>query len=147
MKRRKIFITIGAYIGLYAFMACESQINHLAPNPATMAERKAADTIIWDDYEQQASFPGGEKALLDFLDQNVVYPSDYEDCAQGRVVVSFTIDIDGSIVEPKVIRSLAKELDAEALRVVSLMPKWIPAKEKGKNKRTEYILPILIKTK
>ena len=62
------------------------------------------------------------------------------------MVVSFTIDVDGSIVDPKVIRSVDKELDAEALRVVGLMPKWIPAKEKGKNKKSKFNLPILIKS-
>ena len=149
MKRGKIFKTIvGACISLSAFTACESQMKDLNPTQASsMTGSQAADSKIIVDDEQPASFPGGQEALLAFLDQNVVYPADYEDCAQGRVVVSFTIDIDGSIVEPKIIRSLAKELDAEALRVVSLMPKWIPAKEKGKNKRTEYVLPILIKTK
>ncbi len=113
----------------------------------TITESITADSISPENYDQQASFPGGQEALLAFLDQNVRYPDCYDGCGQGRVVVSFSIDTDGSIVDPKVIRSVDKELDAEALRVVSLMPKWIPAKEKGKNKRTEYVLPILIKTK
>ena len=148
MKRGKTFKAIVVVcICLSVFTACESQMIDLASTRATTTTgSQTADSLFVDD-EQPASFPGGQEALLAFLDQNVVYPADYEDCAQGRVVVSFTIDIDGSIVEPKIIRSLAKELDAEALRVVSLMPKWIPAKEKGKNKRTEYVLPILIKTK
>ena len=150
MKRGKIFKTIaGICISLSASTACESQMIDLDPTqPTTKAESKADGGVkIFEDYEQAPHFRGGNIALLEFLDQNVRYPEGYEGCAQGRVVVSFTIDIDGSIVEPKIIRSLAKELDAEALRVVSLMPKWIPAKEKGKNKRTEYVLPILIKTK
>ncbi|MBR6182067.1 MAG: energy transducer TonB [Prevotella sp.] len=112
----------------------------------TTTGSQTADSLFVDD-EQPASFPGGQEALLAFLDQSVRYPEGYESCAQGRVVVRFTIDVDGSIVDPKVIRSLDPPLDKEALRVVGLMPKWIPAKEKGKNKRTEYVLPILIKTK
>ena len=150
MKRGKIFITIvGPIISLSAFTACESQVMDLdATRGATTAASKTpVTTIIFDDYEQQASFPGGQKALLDFLDQNVSYPTDYEGCAQGRVVVSFTINEDGSIIEPKVEKSVCKELDAEALRVVGLMPKWIPAKYYGKAKKEKVFIPITFKLK
>ena len=148
MKRGKLFKTIvGACISLSSFTACESQMKDLDPTRAsTMTGSQAADNIIFLDDEQPASFPGGQEALLAFLDQNVRYPDGYDGCGQGRVVVSFTIDVDGSIVAPKVIRSVDKELDAEALRVVGLMPKWIPAKEKGKNKKSKFNLPILIKS-
>lgn len=149
MKGRITFKTIlGTCISLASLTSCESQMRDLNSFPATtITESITADSISPENYDQQASFPGGQEALLAFLDQNVRYPDCYDGCGQGRVVVSFSIDTDGSIVDPKVIRSVDKELDAEALRVVSLMPKWIPAKEKGKNKRTEYVLPILIKTK
>ena len=149
MKGRITFKTIlGTCISLASLTSCESQMRDLNSFPATtITESITADSISPENYEQQASFPGGQEALLAFLDQNVRYPDGYDGCGQGRVVVSFSIDTDGSIVDPKVIRSVDKELDAEALRVVSLMSKWIPAKEKGKNKRTEYVLPILIKTK
>ena len=148
MKRGKTFKAIVVVcICLSVFTACESQMIDLASTRATTTTgSQTADSLFVDD-EQSASFPGGQEALLAFLDQSVRYPEGYESCAQGRVVVRFTIDVDGSIVDPKVIRSLDPPLDKEALRVVGLMPKWIPAKEKGKNKRTEYVLPILIKTK
>ena len=143
IKRGKIFKTIvGACISLSAFTACESQMKDLNPTQAsTMTGSQAADSIIFVDDEQPASFPGGMEALLAFLDQNVRYPDGYDGCGQGRVVVSFTIDVDGSIVAPKVIRSVDKELDAEALRVVGLMPKWIPAKEKGKTRSQNFTCP------
>ena len=146
MKRGKTFKAIVVVcICLSVFTACESQMIDLASTRATTTTgSQTADSLFVDD-EQPASFPGGQEALLAFLDQSVRYPEGYESCAQGRVVVRFTIDVDGSIVDPKVIRSLDPPLDKEALRVVGLMPKWIPAKEKGKNKRTEYVLPILIK--
>ena len=148
MKRGKTFKAIVVVcICLSVFTACESQMIDLASTRATTTTlSQTADSLFVDD-EQPASFPGGQEALLAFLDQSIRYPEGYESCAQGRVVVRFTIDVDGSIVDPKVIRSLDPPLDKEALRVVGLMPKWIPAKEKGKNKRTEYVLPILIKTK
>ena len=130
-------------------MACESQMMDLdvTRGSTTATIKTPVTTIIFDDYEQQASFPGGQKALLDFLDQNVSYPTDYEGCAQGRVVVSFTINEDGSIIEPKVEKSVCKELDAEALRVVGLMPKWIPAKYYGKAKKEKVFIPITFKLK
>ena len=148
MKRGKTFKAIVVVcICLSVFTACESQMIDLASTrDTTTTLSQTADSLFVDD-EQPASFPGGQEALLAFLDQSIRYPEGYESCAQGRVVVRFTIDVDGSIVDPKVIRSLDPPLDKEALRVVGLMPKWIPAKEKGKNKRTEYVLPILIKTK
>ena len=118
----------------FAFMACESQMTGL-------------DETRGSDYEQQASFRGGEQALLEFLDQNVRYPDGYEGCAQGRVVVTFTIDLDGSVINPRVTQSLDKPLDDEALRVVRLMPKWRPAKENGECKRVKYSLPIPFKLK
>ena len=147
MKRGKTFKAIVVVcICLSVFTACESQMIDLASTRATTTTgSQTADSLFVDD-EQPASFPGGQEALLAFLDQNVRYPDGYDGCGQGRVVVSFTIDVDGSIVAPKVIRSVDKELDAEALRVVSLMPKWIPAKEKGKNKKSKFNLPILIKS-
>ena len=147
MKGRITFKTIlGTCISLASLTSCESQMRDLNSFPATtITESITADSISPENYDQQASFPGGQEALLAFLDQNVRYPDGYDGCGQGRVVVCFTIDVDGSIVGPKVIRSVDKELDAEALRVVGLMPKWIPAKEKGKNKKSKFNLPILIK--
>lgn len=142
----KIFKAIvGACISLSIFTACESQMLDLDSTRTTTAA--GTESKIFEDPEQQASFPGGTQALLDFLDQNVSYPANFEGCAQGRVVVTFTINVDGSITDPKVVRSLDKELDAEALRVVSLMPKWIPAKMNGKSKKSKYTLPIAFKSK
>ena len=148
MKRGKTFKAIVVVcICLSVFTACESQMIDLASTRATTTTgSQTADSLFVDD-EQPASFPGGQEALLAFLDQSVRYPEGYESCAQGRVVVRFTIDVDGSIVDPKVIKSLDPPLDKEALRVVGLMPKWIPAKEKGKSKKSIYNLPILIKCK
>ena len=131
----------------FAFMACESQMTGLDETRGSEPKILAPGSQIFIDYEQQASFRGGERALLEFLDQNVRYPDGYEGCAQGRVVVTFTIDLDGSIINPRVTQSLDKPLDDEALRVVRLMPKWRPAKENGECKRVEYSLPIPFKLK
>ena len=94
-----------------------------------------------DVVETQPSFPGGQRALLQFISDNLVYPKDLgETCIQGRVVVSFVVDRDGSIIEPKVVRPLHPSLDEEALRVIGLMPKWRPGKLMAV--KVKYNIPI-----
>ena len=85
MKRGKIFKTIvGACISLSAFTACGSQMKDLAPTRASaMTGSQAAESKIFVEDEQSASFPSGQEALLAFLDQNVRYPDGYDGCGQG----------------------------------------------------------------
>lgn len=147
LKGLRQLVTLAAVSIAFAFMACESRTTGLDETGGSETKSLAPGSQILADPEQQASFPGGMQALLDFLDQNVRYPDGYEGCAQGRVVVTFTIDVDGSIINPRVTVGVDKPLDEEALRVVRLMPKWIPAKENGVNKRVEYNLPIPFKVK
>ncbi len=99
MKRGKTFKAIVVVcICLSVFTACESQMIDLASTRATTTTgSQTADSLFVDD-EQPASFPGGQEALLAFLDQSVRYPEGYESCAQGRVVVRFTIDVDLSLI-------------------------------------------------
>ena len=95
---------------------------------------------------RQPHFPGGQQALLEFLRQNVNYPEQAKkDSIEGRVVVGFVIDTDGSITDPKIVRSVHPLLDAEALRVVKLMPKWEPGSENGTPVKVKYNLPISFK--
>ena len=90
--------------------------------------------------ERQPSFPGGQSALIDFLNENIKYPEQArKDSIEGRVVVSFTVETDGSISNPKIERSIHPLLDAEALRLVRLMPKWEPGAQ------SRYNLPIFFK--
>jgi len=88
-------------------------------------------------------FPGGNEALMKWLSKNLKYPaSAQENGIQGRVLVQFVVNKDGSIVEPKVLRSVDPALDKEALRVVSTMPKWQPGKQRGKTVRVRFTLPV-----
>ena len=93
--------------------------------------------IIFSDYEQQPSFPGGMQALREYLKENTHWPLGHEeDCISGRVVVCFVVEKDGSITHAKVVRSLAPAFDAEALRVVASMPKWIPGPSSSRPVKT-----------
>jgi TonB family protein len=97
----------------------------------------------FDVVEQMPEFPGGQEALMQFLRQEVKYPKEAEEKGlQGRVVVRYIIEKDGSISEVEIAKSVNEYLDAEAVRVVNAMPKWKPGKQKGENVRVKYTLPI-----
>ncbi|WP_373810031.1 energy transducer TonB, partial [Porphyromonas loveana] len=94
------------------------------------------------------SFPGGEAAMMKFLCENLVYPKEAQDKGiSGRVIVTFVVEEDGSLTDVQVDRGVSPELDAEAVRVVKLMPKWKPAEEKGKRIAVRASQPILFKLK
>ena len=102
-----------------------------------------AELVFGEIQEQQPAFRGGNKALMKFIEDNMQYSKEMaEICVQGRVVVSFMIERDGSITNAKVVRSLHPLFDKEALRIVGLMPKWIPGMVKGESVRVKYNLPI-----
>jgi TonB family protein len=97
----------------------------------------------FDVVEQMPEFPGGMEALMKYLQESVKYPKEaFEKGIQGRVVVQFVIEKDGSISEVEVIKKVNEHLDAEAVRVVNAMPKWKPGKQNGETVRVKYTLPI-----
>ena len=97
----------------------------------------------FDVVEIMPSYPGGHEALLKYLSENITYPKECEDvCVQGRVVVTFVVEKDGSISNAKVVKSVYQPLDEEALRVVNSMPKWIPGQQNGKPLRVKYTIPV-----
>ena len=101
---------------------------------------------IFADPEQQPYFPGGETALLKYLQENIKYPPKaVKDSIQGRVVVQFLIDPQGCVGEVKVARSVSEELDAEAVRVVKTLPKFVPGRMCGKAISAWYTLPVTFK--
>ena len=113
---------------------------------ATPEPPKEEETKVFDVVEQMPSFPGGTGALMEFLGKNVKYPVvAQENGVQGRVVVSFVVERDGSITDVKVVRSVDPSLDKEATRVVSSMPKWIPGKQNGSAVRVKYNVPVSFK--
>jgi len=104
------------------------------------------DNVVFQVVETMPSFVGGEKALMEFLSKNIKYPEHAKmNNIQGRVIVQFDVDKDGSIVNIEIIRSVSPELDKEAIRVVKMMPKWNPGKQREKPVKTKYTLPITFK--
>ncbi|MBP5680191.1 MAG: energy transducer TonB [Bacteroidales bacterium] len=97
---------------------------------------------VYTTPEQMATFPGGDAAMLNFIQQNLRYPEGAEGAIMGRVYLSFIVEKDGSITHIEVIRTPVQEFANEAIRVVKAMPKWEPGKMKGMPVREKFILPI-----
>lgn len=98
---------------------------------------------IFQVVENMPEFPGGMAELMKYLQKNIKYPTiSQENGVQGRVIVQFVVNRDGSIVDPVVLRSVDPYLDKEALRVVKAMPKWKPGEQRGKPVRVKFTLPV-----
>lgn len=109
------------------------------------------DSVVTDESalfgqiaETPAQFPGGGKKLMEFIASNLKLPESMNDGpdVHGRVIVSFTVQEDGSIDDVRVIRSVYPDLDEEAVRVVKLLPNFIPATVNGKPVKSKYTLPV-----
>ena len=97
-------------------------------------------------YETSPRFPGGDKALLDFINREMRYPKCVkEEGVEGRVVVSFYVETDGSLTDIKIVKSVDSRLNKEALRIVKKMPKWEPGQLGDKVARMKYFLPIIFR--
>lgn len=96
--------------------------------------------------ETMPEFPGGQQALFKYLNESVKYPViAQENNIQGRVIVQFVVERDGSVTDVQVVRSVDPSLDKEAKRVISSMPKWSPGKQRGKAVRVKYTVPVNFK--
>ena len=98
---------------------------------------------VFDMVEQMPTYPGGNAELMAFLAKNIKYPTiAQENGTQGRVIVQFVVEKDGSIADARVARGVDPYLDKEAVRVVNMMPKWKPGKQRGKPVRVKFTLPV-----
>ena len=167
---RRSFLTILAVLVIgcvYAFMKCQGNneaIEKTVPNIETTVQenvqkqgaeqdvndkQKSSNTSqesqekVYDVVEEMPSFPGGQLALMQYL-----YPFEaQENGVQGRVIISFVVEDDGSISHVKVAKSADPALDREAMRVVETMPKWIPGKQNGECVRVRYSVPVVFRLK
>lgn len=106
-------------------------------------EAKSKDGVVFEVVEKMPEFPGGNAKLMEFLRDNIKYPEEaVEKGTQGRVIVQFVVNEDGVVTDPVVARSIDELLDEEAIRVIGLMPNWIPGQQKGQNVRVRYTVPV-----
>lgn len=145
----------GVAAGIVAITACSnSKIQRTVSDNAkqwrTAVIKPTADpdsSKIFGAAEEMPSFPGGEKALMQYIKDNTYYPEEMcEGAAQGRVMVGFVINEDGSISDVKVLRSLTPEFDEVAVKIVKGMPRWNPGKQNGKAVKTKYTVPVSFRT-
>ena len=110
------------------------------------APKPEVATKVFDVVEEMPSFPGGQGALMSYLASNIKYPVvAQENGVQGRVIVSFVVERDGSISDVRVARSVDPSLDREAQRVVKSMPRWKPGKQNGSAVRVKYTVPVVFR--
>ena len=125
--------------------AVRSDIAETAPPPPP-APKPEVSNKVFDVVEEMPHFPGGAAALQAFLSSNTKYPVvAQENGVQGRVIVSFVVERDGSITDVRVVRSVDPSLDREASRVVRSMPRWSPGKQNGSAVRVKYTVPVVFR--
>ena len=108
--------------------------------------KQTEEEVIFQVVEQMPEFPGGMSEAMKFLAKNIKYPVAAQQAKiEGRVIVQFVVGKDGSISDVHTVRSVSPELDAEAIRVVSMMPKWNPGKQRGKAVSVSYTMPIMFR--
>ena len=109
-------------------------------------EEEVEEEQIFQVVEEMPEFPGGQAECMKWLGKNMKYPQiSQENGVQGRVIVQFVVNSDGSIVDAQVVRGVDPYLDKEALRVIGLMPKWKPGKQRGKAVRVKFTLPVMFR--
>ena len=120
--------------------------NRNQPTQVKSATTKAEDTlcVMCENFEIPPQFPGGDKALMEFLKKEVRQPDEAKD-VKGRVVIGITVETSGELTHFKVVRSVHPALDKEALRVAKMMPKWIPGRICGKLVAVKYNLVVKFK--
>ena len=125
-------------MAVFCFMTASAQKTVISQN----------DQKVYDVVEQLPEYPGGMMAMMEYLQTNMTYPKDAEkQKVEGRVLVVFIVETDGSVSDVKVARNVFPSLDEEAVRVVKSMPKWTPGMDKGKVVRTKFTLPIMFRLK
>ncbi|MBQ1987507.1 MAG: energy transducer TonB [Muribaculaceae bacterium] len=115
-------------------------------NEVIVEEKKPEPEKVFTAVEQMPQFPGGDAALMKYLSNNINYPQvAMENGVQGRVIVQFVVTKNGTVGEVKVIRSVDRDLDKEAVRLCKSLPKFIPGKMNGQAVNVWYTLPITFK--
>ena len=127
-------------------MAKSGVVDHAQTTEQADFPIQQVEDPVFDVVEQQPSFPGGNLGLQKWLVENLNYPiKAAEKKIEGRVVISFIVCKDGSIIEPKIVQSVHPLLDNEALRIVRIMPQWIPGKLNGVAVNVRYTTPLTFK--
>ena len=143
----KVLLTLPVFALL---ILLNTQCDNVKPNEEKQqtpaAEVETVQDSIYRVSDAMPEYPGGPNEMMRYIQENIKYPqSAIDNKIEGRVFVTFVVEKDGSISNAAVLRGIDKECDAEALRVVSSMPKWNPGQQKGEVVRTQFTIPIIYK--
>ncbi|MCQ2343771.1 MAG: energy transducer TonB [Paludibacteraceae bacterium] len=118
----------------------------IVQQPTIVEAEEEEEDKIFQVVEEQPSFPGGTEAMMKYFQSNIRYPVMAQEMGiQGKVICQFTVRKDGTVGDVVVLRSADKSLDAEAIRLVSKMPKWKPGKQRGKAVHCKFTVPVVFK--
>jgi hypothetical protein len=119
----------------------------ITPIIAPEAEESELESdIAFDVVEQMPEFPGGMSALMKYITTNLQYPAAAKKAGtQGRVIVQFVVERDGTITNAKAVRSVESSMDEEAVRIINTMPKWKPGMQRGKTVRVKFTVPVMFR--
>ena len=157
--RYRFFLTVRRYSKEYTLMTefqlQDNMIELFKRHPYSQlndtllpSEEEAVYPPIYNVIDQMPEFPGGIDKLLQFINDNMKYPSKAQmEGIQGRVIVQFIVDEDGYIMEPNIVRNVEPSLDNEALRLIKMLPQWKPGTLKGKAVKVKYTVPVAFKLK
>jgi TonB family protein len=138
-KMRKVLFALLLSLTVFSVFAQTSKQGIDSCNNDTIGDRE----VIYNEAEQMPSFPGGEAALMRFINSHIIYPSKAARTnKEGRVVVQFVVTREGKVDKVKVTKSVDASLDREAIRVCRILPSFIPAKHDGKAVSMWYTLTI-----
>ena len=121
----------------------EAAIHGLSKSISETVIENAEDTVVYSTVDKMPLFPGGDAALLRWIEEHLIYPKvALENRIQGRVACSFVVNTDGSVSDIKVVRPIDANMDEEAVRVLSTLPNFTPGENKGKKVRVKYVVPV-----
>ena len=135
---KSIYKVLGLFALLVFLAGCAAEKEPLIISPLSngvIIEPKIPEEVY-------PKFPGGPEKMFEFIADNLRWPEDDGSCIQGRVIISFIVEKDGSLTDVKVEKGVDPSFDKEAVRVVKTMPKWEPGMWRGKPTRVKYCIPI-----
>lgn len=128
---------------VFLIIALINQASYAQTPSSSQTINSANDQVVYTRVDKMPEFPGGQVALVKYISKNIKYPSKYKkDKVNGRVFVSFIIDKDGKVTSARIVKSLNEECDAEAIRVISKMPDWVPGEKDGVKVAVQFGLPV-----
>lgn len=143
----KIF-SLSCFIVFFAFLSINNSFGQTS-TPDDTTKRLVpppSEEILELPIDEEPEFPGGAEAQQKFIKDNLVYPSEAKEKGeQGKVYVRFVVEADGTITNVSIARGVSPSIDAEAMRIVKMMPKWSPGKYKGTPVLTNVVIPIVFK--